>query len=757
MDINDLFDIIESIKGFPLDEKQKEVVISDSGPLWVIAGPGSGKTEVLVARTLKLIFVDKVNPKSIIITTFTEKAAKNLFDRIWNYSTVILDNFPDLKTDIHSLHIGTLHKLCNDIMLDFRYHEYDNYRLIDEMEQYLFTFEHSDLVRNTTDKYCDLWNQFEYLVDGYDDVTGYRGWNDREKLPNQWRRTNAAMTLFDRIVEERLDLSKLESEGGLWSLLAEAYIDYLDKLKEKRRCDFSHLQKKFLEFLDNEIGIQFRSGTDSEPGISYVMVDEYQDTNPIQEAIYFKLTENTGNLCVVGDDDQALYRFRGGTVDCMVNFDQACSLNFGIDPDKIEKKFLIANYRSHEDIVKYCDDYIKSFDSMNSEGARVDGKLSLDPKRKIKYEYPAVSYIAQNNVQNIANNFAKLIKKLSDDGIIQNYNQCALLLRSVKEGPRNAGHFAQALRAIGIQPYNPRAKNFLEQEEIMGALGAFISIIDPSLNALNSIFPEGIKNLVKKWIEEYQKIAAGSSELNYYVKESVRVINSLPLDTWLVNVNILEILYRILSHEPFTIWKEDPEKSYRLGKLSGLFETYSSIPYSTSHFTRGNLKISSTNEGEISFNWRINFYRSFIGLLTKGLNDPEDEEVISPPDKLPIMTVHQSKGLEFDFVFVYGLHKFPELESAIALEDDLSRFKESHCVSFDRLERAEQDMIRFYFVAYSRAKYALIHLATVSQLRDKYYRDKKRPELAKFKNSNRIGFINKSPSDFKNLIHKLEV
>jgi DNA helicase-2/ATP-dependent DNA helicase PcrA len=753
MNIKKLFDIIESVQGFPLDENQKKVIEHDEGPLWVIAGPGSGKTEVLVVRTLKLIFVDEIDPASIIITTFTEKAAQNLFDRIQNYAFHILESNPDIKVDLHGLNIGTLHKICNDVMLKYRYPKYDNFRLIDDIEQYLFTFEHSDLVTERSNKYRQLWEKFDYLFKRYDKVAESYGWHrNSQNLPNKWRRTDAAMILFNRIVEEMADLNQMKVSGRVWKLLTIAYEDYYNKLEKENRCDFSHLLKKFLEFLNDSLGYLFLNGDANEPGIKYVMVDEYQDTNPIQEAIYFKLTEKTQNLCVVGDDDQALYRFRGGTVDCMVTFDQACNHYFGITTP-IEKKFLISNYRSNKKIVEYYDEYINSFDSMKIKGARVENKPSLDPKATFPTDYPPLSYIEGKNTKKLAENFANFVKYLLDNKIIKKPSQCVLLMKSVRENATYAKHFTKYLKDVKIKPYNPRSRKFLEQKEIKVALGAFISIIDPEGKALSTVKLQGIKKLVQDWLNEYEETAHNHSELDTYVKKSVTEIRKKPINKWIKNLNILEIYYRILSQEPFITWKEDPERSYRLGKLSGLFENYSSIPYPNYNYRyRGELKTSKTEKGEISLFWRNNFYHSFIGILTsKGIDDPEDEEIICPVDQFPIMTVHQAKGLEFDFVFVYGLHQYPVLSDSILIEDELMQFRKlPPFVQFSTIVRAEHDLIRFYFVAYSRPKYALIHLVTHNHLIRGYPNPNK-----DFKNDNKMGFIDKDISLFKQTVYKL--
>ena len=119
-----------------------------------------------------------------------------------------------------------------------------------------------------------------------------------------------------------------------------------------------------------------------------------------------------------------------------------------------------------------------------------------------------------------------------------------------------------------------------------------------------------------------------------------------------------EIFYLILSRQPFTVWKDDPERTYRLGKLSNLFEQFSAIPFvendRQSH--RGEIWASSDG-GAVSRSMVKKFQNAFVTcLMAYGMNDPgKDEEMIAPPNRLPIMTVHQAKGLEFDFVFVAGL------------------------------------------------------------------------------------------------------
>jgi len=745
MDFNEYIRTAESILKHTISDEQKAIVEHDNGPLWIIAGPGSGKSEVLVLRTLKLILVNNVNPKSIIITTFTEKAAKNLFNRILNYYIEILALCPEhTNIDIYGLRIGTLHSLCNDIMLEYKYPEYENYRLLDDIEQSLYIYEHSNFVRGTNESYLPLCIRLHYLFDQFDPITGSKGWSNHERLPNRWRRCKGAVSLFNRIVEDDIDLNLMNTAGEPWKTLLTVYNEYVRSLEENRRCDFAHLQRKFLDFLNSPFGSLFLQGnnSDTHPGIRHLMVDEYQDTNPIQEAIYFKIAENGHNICVVGDDDQALYRFRGGTVECMVNFDKKCGQQYGLHFDYERwQKFLSNNYRSHKYIVQYYDRYINSFEAMKMDGARVRGKPPLNAESSIDGEYPAVAFITGKTIEDTANKFAFFVRDLLKNNVIQNPNQCALLMKSVKESPQNALHFATALRSIGIMPYNPRSRTFLNQIEISSALGAFISIIDPGMNALEDVKGDGINDKVRDWVESYKTLAHKNQELRDYVNSSIESIRNKPRNTW-VDVSILDIFYRILSHEPYITWKDDSEKSYRLGKLSGLFEAYSSIPLPhVPGSNRGFLKTSSEIDGQISIRWRKQFYYSLTGLLvSSGINDPENEADISPIDRLPIMTVHQAKGLEFDFVFVYGLNQSAkEKEATISLENDLAQFRRTPSLSqFNGLEKSRQDLIRFYFVAFSRAKYALIHLVPKNH----------------FKND-KFGFIGKNTKDFRKNVKNL--
>lgn len=746
---NEFINSIESILGYELNEEQKEVILHKDGPLWVVAGPGSGKTEVLVVRTLKLIYVDEVDPKSIILTTFTKKASQNLFNRILNHSNKLCDIHPELKErdiDIHSLRVGTLHSLCSDIMKEYKYVDYENYKLMNEMENYLFVYNHCELVKNA--KYYDekLWKRFMYLVrkwDG-DNKQWIIDYKDRARL------TNAIITLFNRIVEDRLDLDKMKgSSKSHYRILAEEYEKFIDKLEEFKLCNFATVQLKFLEFLNSEDGELFLNGGGHNPRIEYIMVDEYQDTNPIQEEIYFELAKHTENknLCVVGDDDQALYRFRGGTVDCMVRFDDSCMERLGAPKESVKKIFLKSNYRSHKDIVNYYNKYIKSFENLENvemEKARVKDKPPLEPKKPITETYPALSYLEEETDEELAKKVVTAVKYFKENNIVEDYSQCVLLIRSTREMDYNGentfvGHVVKGLSNNGIETYNPRSKNFLSQEEIKLALGAFVSIVDDDLYVLeNKLSSESISSEVVKWFEKYEKNKDKYPELKEYVDKSVEKIKSMKSGEW-TNATIQGILYKIFACSPFLEWMDDPEKSCRLAKLTQIFDSYSATPTDNPDVSMGALKIDSEEDGKIDTEWLINFYGSLVGHLINGVDDLEDEEVIIPEGKFPIMTVHQAKGLEFPIVFVYVENWKAEADTGTRLEGELSKFTDFKRITTNQSMKTNQDMVRFHYVAYSRAQYALIHLWSSEN-------------LSKRENGKSYGFMEGRLDNLKNYI-----
>ena len=710
LSVEDMINALQSIpkRDIKLSDAQRKVIDHSTGPLWIIAGPGSGKTETLVLRCLRLLLVDRIDPRSIMITTFTEKAGRNLQDRLILYKDHISQKFPSIKdVDLTQLRVGTLHSLCNDILLEYRFPGYRNFRPMDDMEQLLFIYFHSGLACGTKDltpEQKKLFEHFQYMFNRIPQNVMKKG-----RMPNRWARATVGQSMFNRIVEYRLDVTSMTSKAGVWRTLASEFNQYEKALNTNFRVDFAHMQSKLLEFLETPRGQLFINGgakpTDS--GLTQVLVDEYQDTNPIQAEIYFQLaSREPHNLVVVGDDDQALYRFRGGTVESMITFDQMCEKSFGSRPVKVS---LVENYRSHPGIVTWCNDYIASFKTMKQPGARVANKPPLIHRSQIAGTWPAVSLVLSSSAQPLAEAFADAIEYFRDNKLIQDYSDCVLLIHSTRETDKWARPYADALRDRGVPIYNPRSRQFLDQDEVRLALGALLTILDK--NEEYPLTPDWIIKKCKEWREYYSNEIHRYGNLRDYVKKATETISKAESGKYFPST-VQDVFYHIINQEPFVSWCDDMERAVRLGYLTSVIEAYTSTPIPDHPgVNRGALRASTQIEGEISWMWRLQFYNALVTLMVQqGINDPEDEEVVYPKGSVPFMTVHQAKGLEFPIVFVARTDEVAKPDYQHIIEEETEQFRKSTIPKSSALQRAREDLIRFYYVAYSRARFALILL-----------------------------------------------
>ena len=246
--------------------------------------------------------------------------------------------------DLSSMYVGTVHSLCNRLLTDRRFASLKRYRraplVMDQLDQYFFIYDR----RFWTDAQDALGLPSD-LSDFYLSINQY--FNVRSQSRHQAVQNSFP---FNRFSEESLDPVTIINRAGnddMLENLADIYGFYHERLSQgsQRRVDLSLLQKEGLDIL--------QARPPDSPGFKYVIIDEYQDTNAIQEKIFFELACQTKNICVVGDDDQALYRFRGATVENLVNFPERCNSFLSCNPHKI---LLNTNYRSRQGIVNfYCD------------------------------------------------------------------------------------------------------------------------------------------------------------------------------------------------------------------------------------------------------------------------------------------------------------------------------------------------------------------------------------------------------------------
>ena len=399
-------------KAYPdLNQQQRTIIGHDEGPLLVVAGPGSGKTYSLVLRTVNLLLLEKAEPSEIIITTFTEKAAFEIRDRISAAASKL-----GYKGNLFELLTGTIHGVCNRILQEHRHRTPlgNNYSTLDDLGQLLFLYEHFDEVvgREAPQPYLGKWG-------------------------TKWRAIKGLRDYFNKLTEELLGLVDLINvDDPFLSALGTAHGRYRSILFEDNRVDFAHQQSLVVDLLEDP-DVRDRIT----PGIKYVMVDEYQDTNYIQEQLLKRLSSATGNLCVVGDEDQSLYRFRGATVRNILEFPQHHPTA------KVIK--LTTNYRSHRRIVSAYDRWMASANWANPDGPPFRFDKTIEPNAGAEHpDYPATFAIWGRGPVDEAQRFADFVAHVKNNGVIDDFNQVALLLHSVQE--RHSGPYIEALRARGI-------------------------------------------------------------------------------------------------------------------------------------------------------------------------------------------------------------------------------------------------------------------------------------------------------------------
>lgn len=645
------------LEHFPdLNPAQRKVIGHLDGPLLVVAGPGSGKTYSIVLRALNLLILGKALPREIVLCTFTEKAAFEMRDRL---------SAAAQKTgyggDLSEVVVSTIHSLCNRLLTQHRHRTAlgHNYEALDDLTQLLFIFDRFDEIIGPAEN-------------GY-----YLGrWKTR------WTAIEGARSYFDKITEELIEPQRLlAAKEPFLRCIGRAYLAYEKALMENNRVDFAHLQSMIYALLADP-----EQGPSLARDLRYVLVDEYQDTNSVQEQLLLKLTERTRNLCVVGDEDQSLYRFRGATVRNILEFPTRF-------PDCTVVK-LTTNYRSHKTIVQKYDRWMSFADWSNPRGVpfRYDKQIAAAPDSEHP-NYPAVFCIWGRDEQDEAGRFADLVRFLKANGVIEDYSQVALLLHSVRE--EHSGPYLTAVKARGIPTFCPRARAYFDNDEIrlmvacfavlFGWYGAGRGEVAGTLAELARYVDEGIMQLARKFGPPHPL----ALELQKWVGEIAALSEGGSLDQ-----RPADFFYRLLALEPFISVVRNENAARNLAIFSQLLNVFQSY-YHYTVVTHRNREIL-----------RVHLFNSFLRLLYDGgINEYEDPDQPFPKGHIQVMTIHQAKGLEFPVVVVGSLST--QLSSPKQIDRDLSPFY--HRAPFEPEGRITLfDRMRLHYVAFSRPQKVLV-------------------------------------------------
>ena len=608
-----------------LNDSQKEAALKINGPIIIIAGAGSGKTRVLTFRIAYLIS-QGIDPFSILSLTFTNKAAKEMKKRV---GELVNEN------EARNIWMGTFHSVFAKIL---------------RIEADKLGYTSSFTIYDTQDS--------DRLISS---IIKEMGLSKDSYKPKQIR--NRISTLKNNLItvesyESDFDLKEYD-EIAQRPLFGKIYLEYTKRCFKSNSMDFDDLLVKTNELLNKfpEILAKYQDR------FRFILVDEYQDTNHSQYLIVKMLSDKYQNICVVGDDSQSIYSFRGANINNILNFQK--------DYDEVEVFKLEQNYRSTKNIVKAANSLInhnkykldKTIWTNNEEGEKVIIKKCFSDNDEGKY---------------IAKSILETVSKYDSK-----YNSFAILYRTNAQSRIIEESFRK--KNIPYKIYG--GLSFYQRKEIKDIL-AYLRLVvnsndEESLKRIINFPPRGIGNTtIDKLI-----IASKTQDLSIYDtiinKIEFLKINGGTKSKIFDFVNMIEgFKTMIKSHDAF-------EVANQITKRIGIIKFYEN---------------EGTSEG-------INRIQNIEELLNGVKNFVDEKNILKEPvllvdfleevamatdfeiqdglesDSVSLMTVHLSKGLEFPFVYVIGM------------EENL--FPSS--MSLDTREGLEEER-RLFYVALTRAE-----------------------------------------------------
>lgn len=650
------------------NENQRSAIFATDGPVLIIAGPGSGKTFTLVERIVYLITVKSVTPESLFVVTFTDKAARELTTRISNRL-----NSLNIKFNLNEMYLGTFHSIC--------------LRLLEEHREL------TRLKRNFT-----LFDQFDQQYFLYQHISEYRKIPDYEMVLGEghslWMQSESLMKWVNKVSEEALDVDALlKADEPQVRTLAACFQLYQQQIQDANALDFSGIQYEALRLLQKQPQVldELRSK------ITYMMVDEYQDTNTIQSMILQLLTNDSQNLCVVGDDDQGLYRFRGATIRNILEFPSLFS------DGQCQKITLTTNYRSHPGIINFYNEWMQE-QTWTAGDKKFRFDKIIEPRNGDFHAAPSVIKVAAPEGGNWHEDTLEFLHKLKESNKLTDWNQVAFLFRSVKSDKVVA--LAKFLEQHDIPVYSPRSNVFFDREEIRLMIGALIFLFPQ--------FPQ-----VRKWSDD-----AKLEVWDYYdhacfklFADELRKPENERLLKWgrplaKQHLNLTQnadyafsgLFYQFLQFPLFSRYLSDDAlygiDKGRAGRNLAMFSTMLAKFEYLHHVT-------VLNPTYLDKNIRDLFNQFFRFIKDGGIDEYEDESEYAPSGCVSFLTVHQSKGLEFPVVVVGSLNALPRKQYT-----ELDEILEHNYLSkppFEPLEHTKYfDFRRLFYTAFSRAQNLLV-------------------------------------------------
>lgn len=600
------------------------------------------------------------------------------------------------------MHLGTLHSICYDILTQTPGSRFRHLQPLGALERAFFIRTTSSFGKNTT----QTSEQEEIQLACWIDKKQYRSRLSR------WQWVKTFTTAYERLANDQIDRARFADASPVHKRLIEYVEEYEAALRERHFTDQTLLQQQALYLLQSPEGALWRQD------IKYVFVDEYQDTNVLQAKMYRALAAAPPhNLCVVGDDDQALYRFRGGTVSCLVHFVQECQQTW--PGCEVTQFALLENYRSQPAIVDWYNHVISIHPQMSLPYARIAEKAPVRAQPPSRLIQPAVWAIRGKTLKESAENFVTALHLLKEEGVIESYANCALLAHSFKG--RAAGFaYVNELQQQGI-PIVGRS-SYKEQKVYKQILGTLFLTLDSSKNLLPGHFTT--ENAA--YVEECRQAAQEEPVLEQMARQVTRWL--LAEKKQASSMSLTKLAQRILNAAPcITAIEHDPDAEAAAQMLIQTLDAYDRIVERGYHIPLED-RPGVAGKKRVAGWWMERLYYVLVeGVQQEHLERGEERVPQLPDDMLSLLTIHGAKGLEFPVVAVVvdkQNHASPKSEHQ--LERDVYPFRqdltEEQIGNVDLLlggtdaERAVQDLVRLHYVAYSRPQSVLLLLISDEHL-----------------------------------------
>lgn len=595
-----------------VNSAQAKAISHGAGPMLVLAGPGSGKTFVITQRIINLIEEQEVSPENILVITFTKAAAKEMQERFVRAT----------EGNFYPVNFGTFHAVFFQIL------------------KQTYQFNASSILKES-DKY-------KYMEEILKKISQQS--KDKEQSINK-ENIPLLLSEISKVKNQCIDLDKYESEV-FKEEFNNIYEAYAEKLRITNRVDFDDMVLLCLKLLKNNPSI-LKSWQDR---FLYILVDEFQDINPLQYEVIKLLAMNNNNLFVVGDDDQSIYRFRGSNPDIMLNFDK--------DFPQTQKVLLNINYRSKLGIVNTATKLIAHNKKRFSK--RVEAANIANDGVKI-YSFESRQLQNQNIITLIQQYMKQQESKYSDIAIIFRTNAYADSLAEkltkakipfqLKE---KATNIYNTVIAKDIIAYIKFALNEKDSRAFFRIMNRPVRYITRESVPINELLKEELlrNNQSKEYV--IQNILQLYNQINFMKKMSpfaaVNFIRKgIGYEAYLRKM--IEEQYQEKSKIEEE-WTKEKEHLDELQERAAIFDTLEEWIYAIEHFDE-NLEIARNRAG----------------------------------DCIQLVTMHASKGLEWKIVIIPDLNEGVVPHKKVVTQDEL---EEERRMFYVALTRAKENVFLFY-------------------------------------------------------------